>query len=360
MKNPLKLIPLLLVVLLLSGCRPAQQPSAEVPTEAVTEPLSQCEANGHSWIDASYQAPKTCTQCGETDGEALLPELQIIESPDPNNPENTVVTHQYLEYHNGVGRIVQSEDYYYDKNGVLFQYELTRQTPYKVELEYYSEDYDENGTVIDTNQRLYDQETGNWIFHDFELNYSTSYGARTGETWPVVEYREGIFTNSHPMMEDELIEGIWQHTFLVTGNTWTYLEKHADGSLIKESYYPDGSMKSSIVTTVDEAAKTWSQLSYSYPEMGDDSAYRHETHIQFDDSCNIIELCNCITGFETDEWIEINFNEDTSCVEDMQYDEEGRMIHFYYIKDKTKVDFSFTYDNFGRLEKIGSTLWYLM
>ena len=100
MKNLLKLVLLLLVVLFISGCYPAQQPSANIPTEAITEPLSQCEANGHSWIDASYQSPKTCAQCGETEGEALLPELQIIERPDPDNHENTLVEHQYREYHN--------------------------------------------------------------------------------------------------------------------------------------------------------------------------------------------------------------------------------------------------------------------
>ena len=29
------------------------------------------EADGHDWVDATYDAPKTCSECGETEGEPL-------------------------------------------------------------------------------------------------------------------------------------------------------------------------------------------------------------------------------------------------------------------------------------------------
>ncbi len=52
--------------------------ATEVPltTEEVTEPLSQCEANGHTWVDANYQAPKTCSVCGVTEGEVLQADFE--------------------------------------------------------------------------------------------------------------------------------------------------------------------------------------------------------------------------------------------------------------------------------------------
>lgn len=29
------------------------------------------EALGHNWVDATYDAPKTCSRCGKTEGEPL-------------------------------------------------------------------------------------------------------------------------------------------------------------------------------------------------------------------------------------------------------------------------------------------------
>lgn len=44
--------------------------SSESTTNA-TEALSECDVNGHGWVDANYQAPKTCSVCNITDGEPL-------------------------------------------------------------------------------------------------------------------------------------------------------------------------------------------------------------------------------------------------------------------------------------------------
>ena len=30
-----------------------------------------CLINNHTWVEANYQTPKTCTVCGKTDGEPL-------------------------------------------------------------------------------------------------------------------------------------------------------------------------------------------------------------------------------------------------------------------------------------------------
>lgn len=40
------------------------------PTES-GESLPVCEANGHSWVDATCQTAKTCSVCGKTEGKAL-------------------------------------------------------------------------------------------------------------------------------------------------------------------------------------------------------------------------------------------------------------------------------------------------
>lgn len=41
---------------------------------------SECEKNGHTWQDATYVAPKTCSVCGETEGEALQETFATLEA----------------------------------------------------------------------------------------------------------------------------------------------------------------------------------------------------------------------------------------------------------------------------------------
>lgn len=40
-------------------------------TASTVQTKSQCETNGHTWVEATCTAPKTCKVCGETDGEAI-------------------------------------------------------------------------------------------------------------------------------------------------------------------------------------------------------------------------------------------------------------------------------------------------
>lgn len=44
-------------------------------------------ALGHSWVDATTEAPKTCEDCGETEGEKLP-----APTPDPDTSTRTVTT----------------------------------------------------------------------------------------------------------------------------------------------------------------------------------------------------------------------------------------------------------------------------
>ena len=43
----------------------------EITAAPTTEPVSVCEANGHTWVEANYQQPKTCSVCEATEGEPL-------------------------------------------------------------------------------------------------------------------------------------------------------------------------------------------------------------------------------------------------------------------------------------------------
>lgn len=40
-------------------------------TPETTESLSECDVNGHVWVDANYQTPKTCSVCNITEGDVV-------------------------------------------------------------------------------------------------------------------------------------------------------------------------------------------------------------------------------------------------------------------------------------------------
>lgn len=56
----------LIMALSLTACG-----NANAPTAPTTEPDNVCDANGHTWVAATCLAPKTCSVCGETEGEPL-------------------------------------------------------------------------------------------------------------------------------------------------------------------------------------------------------------------------------------------------------------------------------------------------
>lgn len=57
-----------------SYSEPTEEPpvvSIETTVPPTTESVPVCEINGHSWVDATCEAAKICSVCGEVEGEAL-------------------------------------------------------------------------------------------------------------------------------------------------------------------------------------------------------------------------------------------------------------------------------------------------
>ncbi len=50
---------------------PGTTNAPETTAAPTTEPVNVCETNGHAWVDATCDVAKTCSVCGETEGEAL-------------------------------------------------------------------------------------------------------------------------------------------------------------------------------------------------------------------------------------------------------------------------------------------------
>ena len=215
-------------------------------------------------------------------------------------------------------------------------------------VETYQEEYDEGGTVIDTDHAIYDPETGFWILEDFEGGYSTSYGASygtTGEMWSVDTYGDGLFGTDNPMSNEHLYSGIYQETFSETGNLWNDVQRNEDGSGKNIWYYPDGSLEQSVVTTIDEETNTWIQIVEYHPVPSNDFCYRTEDRVRFDDGGNIVEYYSNQDG----NIIEIPF--DRMEQSNVEYDEVGRVVKREY----TGEDYVFIahYDIWGRLKRVG-------
>lgn len=214
----------------------------------------------------------------------------------------------------------------------------------------------ESTTENDTDHQTYDPETGFWIIKDYEITGAVSFGT-SGDYWPVATYADGIFTEDYPYTSAQLVEGIFQKTFLETGNIYIYVEKDADGNYKEDTYYSDGSLQQSMVITVDKAANTWSRQVCYHPEPSDDFAYYTEVRVKFDDSGNIVEYyhyANDLNG--NDHIIEIRFDENNTS--DVKYDKNGRMIECYHVEDGFETGIQFYYDDYGRLKNVQSTTWY--
>ena len=216
-------------------------------------------------------------------------------------------------------------------------------------VEEYQEEYDEGGTVIDTDHQIYDPETGFWILEDVEGGYSTSYGASygtTGEMWSVDTYGDGLFGTDNPMSNEHLYSGIYQETFSETGNLWNDVQINEDGSGKNIWYYPDGSLEQSVVTTIDEETNTWIQIVEYHPAPSDDFCYRTEERVRFDDAGNIVEYYSNQTNGNI---IEIPF--DRMEQSNVEYDQVGRVVKREY----TGEDYIFIayYDRWGRLKRVG-------
>lgn len=75
------------VIVLFIGCgQTAGDTQEEISsvTESSTVEENVCENNSHVWVEATCEAPKTCSVCGETEGDALehiLTEATYIDAP---------------------------------------------------------------------------------------------------------------------------------------------------------------------------------------------------------------------------------------------------------------------------------------
>ncbi len=62
-----------------------------------TEERDFTDALSHDWVDATCTAPKTCTECGETDGEALGHDIVILPGKDATCTETGLTEGQYCK-----------------------------------------------------------------------------------------------------------------------------------------------------------------------------------------------------------------------------------------------------------------------
>lgn len=94
------------------------------------------EASGHDWQEANYQTPATCTVCGETEGEALTPDFVTYNIPLAELGETYEIIVPYIENENENTvahvtvtdyRVFESDETHPAKEGYEYrQAELTR------------------------------------------------------------------------------------------------------------------------------------------------------------------------------------------------------------------------------------------
>ena len=71
MKKMICVILAAIMLLSMAACGGNETPPTETSAPPTTESIPVCDLNGHIWVDATCEAAKTCSVCGETEGEAL-------------------------------------------------------------------------------------------------------------------------------------------------------------------------------------------------------------------------------------------------------------------------------------------------
>jgi len=168
----LTLLPLLLISL--SGCGHAHIWNDATCTAPKT--CSECgETEGepleHTWEEATCANPKTCSVCGETEGEPLEHTWEEATCTEPKTckvcgaTEGDTLPHEFTEanYQSpatceicGVsdGEAVQGD---FDKHGLVCNVELDKEYPYKT-LTSANKNVSTNGTVVFSNYRTFDSD----------------------------------------------------------------------------------------------------------------------------------------------------------------------------------------------------------
>ena len=178
----------------------------ETIEETTTETLSECEANGHTWVDATCEDPKTCSVCGETDGDALGHDLL-----DANYQQGPICTVCGEEIGDPITAIFEEMEY--ECSGVLGE------TYYVPTTCYTNEDYE---TV------------GMWTFDSIDIFESDeTHLAVDGYEWQVVKFTAvfnddnaweyglapGVYTTDYYYTVPEAVDENADNTIYYTGDT---------------------------------------------------------------------------------------------------------------------------------------------
>ena len=345
--------------------------SSDIPTNTTEVPATEAtvdvpEATTQPATEATTQATTKATEPPLT--------FEVVESYfdsdggsktiDYYDQQGTPVKQEWITYDNQ-GNVLRKKvyDYYYGYRIVKTEewftyYESGYPSTYSIRyyerlysnyigselVEFYSIEYDESGAVIDTDRNTIDWERGLSTYEDYEYSYGVTFGD-SDKSWAVDVYIDGVYSN------EQLVEGVFQETFRETGNLYHYTQRNADGSFEYAWYYTDGSLEQSGTITIDEETNTWIKISEYHPIPSVDFAYHNETRVRFDDNGKVIGYYDNSDGYI----IEIQFDENDQT--EAEYDENGRMIKCRHSENGYLTEIWFEYDQFGRLEEVGSNTW---
>lgn len=175
-RNKIVLVLMLLTLssFLLSGCGHTHVWNEATCTEPKT--CSECgktegEPSGHTWEEATCAAPKTCSECGETEGEPLEHTWEEATCAAPKTctvcgaTEGDALPHELTEanYQSPAtctvcgateGEALQGD---FDKHGLVCNVELDKVYPYTTRTNK-NKDAFTNGTVVFSNYRTFDSD----------------------------------------------------------------------------------------------------------------------------------------------------------------------------------------------------------
>ena len=118
--------------------------SWNIPGNAEDRDVSE-DAKEHVWAEATCFTPKTCSECGETEGDRLPHEFTEATYQSPATCKVCGTTD---------GEMLQGD---FDKHGLICSAELDKEYPYTT-LTYRNKDISVNGTVLFSNYRIFESD----------------------------------------------------------------------------------------------------------------------------------------------------------------------------------------------------------
>ncbi len=184
------------VCVMLTGCGHEHTWTEATCTEPKT--CSECgetdgEALGHTWEEATCAEPKHCSVCGETEGEALEHTWTEATYQQPATCEVCGATE---------GEPLQS---YFEKEGIECNAELDTEYPYVIPC--YDSEYTTNGKVTFSDYEVFEGDethealegyewravTVTWVFDDDNAYYH----GYSGMSWDVGDYYNEDFLDNY-------------------------------------------------------------------------------------------------------------------------------------------------------------------